>query len=248
MLDMLKRKAVTLSASALALASTTTMSSFLTTASYSDALVYYGWIEATQLNSPVPGQFYVISEQNEIREPLCSLAAQDFAPQESRERGVRFVNVLGEALPFASRVPNIVAPGAQAKEPGTPAPYIFELSRLRRSHIPVSNLLDHDRQILEERDMEALRKTLDDEQFAEVERLESCANAIVTSLRQGLQVCQLTEVAIDEAADRPLGVNFASSCLAKADDTEPRHLPDLRRYPLWTKVKKTLGLIETRFV
>jgi hypothetical protein len=248
MFDILKNKVMALGASAIAVGGTTALTSFVTTASYSDALGYYGWIEATQLSGAVPGQFYVISDQSEIREPLCSLAPGDFAPQESQGPGVRLVNVLGEALPSVLRVTGMVTGGAQANEPDRPAGWVFDLSRLKRSHVPVSSMLDHDRQILEERDIDALRKTLDDQQFAEVMRLESCANAIVTSLRQGLQVCQLTEVSSDAATGRPLGVEFASSCLARSDDTEPRHLPELRRYPLWTKVKKTLGLIEARFL
>jgi hypothetical protein len=248
MLNMLKSKAVTLFVSAIALSSGTTLASFLATASYNDALDHYSWIDASQLNSALPGQFYVISDQNEIREPLCSLAPGEFAPQEHPEPGVRLVNVLGEALPFVSRILGVVAPSLQAKEASTSVPYIFELNAFRRSSVPVDSLLDHDRQILEDRDMEALSKNLDDKHFAEVKRLESCANAIATRLRQGFRVCQLTEVTTDQATDRPLGVTFASACLARQEDTEPRYLPDLRHYPLWTRVKRTLGLIEARFL
>ncbi len=247
MLDMLKKKAITLGTSAIALTSATTLSSFLAGASFNDALDHYGWIEAARLSSAVPGQFYVISDQNEVREPLCSLISGDFNPQESQEPGIRFVNVLGEALPFVARIPDTVAPGLQAKEPGAGVSYIFELSAFKRSSVPIDSLLDHNRQILQNRDLEALRKNLDDQHFAEVMRLESCANAIVTSLGQGLHVCQLTEVATDEARDRLLGVAFASSCLTRQDDAKPQALPELRHYPLWTKLKKTLGLIDIRF-
>jgi hypothetical protein len=240
-LDMLKNKAVTLASSAIALSGATTLSSFLAGASFNDALEHYGWIEAAQLSSAVPGQFYVISDRNEIREPLCSLTAGDFNPQQNREPGIRFVNVLGETLPFPSRTPGTV------KGPDTGGSYIFELSAFKRSSVPIDSLLDHNRQILQNRDLEALRKDLDDQHFAEVMRLESCANAIVTSLGQGLHVCQLTEVATDEAKDRPLGVTFASSCLTRQDDTQPQYLPELRHYPLWTKVKSALGLIDARF-
>ncbi len=246
MLEMLKNKFVALAT--IAVGGVTALSSFLGGASYSDALDHFGWIEAAQLNSAVPGQFYVISDQNEIREPLCSLTFRDFSPQEGRESGIRFVNLFGEMLPSAARMMGFGAPDSEAREPGSHASYVFELSALKRSSVPVDSLLEHNRQILEERDMTALRKDLDDEHFAEIRRLESCANAIVTSLRQGLQVCQLTEVATDEATDRPLGVEFASSCLARQDDTEPRYLPELRRYPLWTRVKRTLGLIDTQLL
>ena len=121
------------------------------------------------------------------------------------------------------------------------------MSAVQHSYVPVSDLLYHNRQLLAERDLEALRKNVDEAKLAEAMRLERCADAIVTSLRQGLQVCQLTEVATDATNARPLGIAFASLCLATETDTEPRRLPELRRYSVWTQVKRTLGLIDARF-
>lgn len=248
MLELLKSKAVTLCVSAVALSSGTTLAAFLATASHNDALTHYGWIDGSPLNNPVPGQLYVISDQNEIREPLCSFTPGEFDPHQVAEPGVRFVNVLGEALPFVSGIVGLAVPGLHAKEIGSSVPYVFDLSPFTRSYVPVDSLLDHNRQILEVRNMEALRKNLDDARFDKLQRLESCANAIQTRLHQGLRVCQLSAVVSDAATGRPLAVTFASSCLASADDTAPRYLPDLHHYPVWTKVKKSLGLIETRLL
>ena len=82
MLAMLKTKVAAFGASAVGLGAVITLSSLLGAASYNDALGYYGWIDASQVPGAVPGQLYVISEQNEIREPLCSLTPNDFAAHE----------------------------------------------------------------------------------------------------------------------------------------------------------------------
>jgi hypothetical protein len=61
-----------------------------------------------------------------------------------------------------------------------------------------------------------------------------------------LQVCQLTEVAADQATNERVGVDFASLCLATETDTEPRRLPDLRDRSMWARLKHTLGVIQSR--
>jgi hypothetical protein len=245
MLEMLKNKALTLGTSVIGLTAATTLSSFLAAASHSDALDYYGWIDAAQVTGATPGQFYIITEDNEIREPICRLSDSDFMPMEQPGNGIRIVNVLGQAFPDLSRLVSKAAPATEGQN-GTAAPYLLEWREVKQQYVPVSSLLDHNRRILEERDMEALRKNLGAAELAEAMRLESCAQAIVSSLRNGLQVCQLTEVAIDADRARPLGVEFATMCLASESDLKPRRLPELRSYPLWTMVKKTLGLIEVR--
>jgi hypothetical protein len=248
MLETLKTKVVTWGASAVGLGTITTLSSFLAGVSPSDALDHYGWIDAAQVTGAIPGQFYVISNENEVREPLCALVEHDFAPQEQPNNGIRIVNVLGEALPDVFRRVGKAASGRSADDAGANASYLLEWREVKLRYVPVSNLLDHNRRILAERDVEALQKTLRGDELTEAMRLESCAQAIVTSLKQGLKVCQLTEVAIDASRARPLGVEFATACLASESDSEPSRLPELRNYPLWTKVKKSLGLIEARFL
>jgi hypothetical protein len=227
MLNTLKRKLVTLATPTSLVAATAVTSPFLGTVSHSDVLNYYAWVDASQVTAPVPGQFYVIAEDGEIGESLCSLEQADFAPIKHRGDGVRFVNLLGEALPEALR-----ARSASVER------------TVERHSVPLSHILHHNRRILEERDLEALEKEQDAAALAEARRLEQCAEAIVTRLRQGSNVCQLTEVAIDVTSGDPLGVDFATLCLASADDPEPRRLPDVRSYPLWTEVKDGLGLID----
>src|ERR671918_748797 len=231
MLEELKKQTVTLGASAGALATASTLAAFLGSVSHEDGLHYHGWIDAAVVTAPVPGQFYVVSPEHEVREPLCSLTEIDFAPLEDRGRKVQFVNLLGEALPGVIR-------GSFS--------YVIEWPAIERRYVPVSHLLQHNARILEERDLDALAKQLSAEDFTKIERLESCAQAIVTSLSNGLQVCQLTEVATDQATDERLGVDFASLCLATETDTEPRWLPDLRDRAMWTRIKDTLGVIQPR--
>lgn len=230
MLNTLMRKLVKVGAPTGVIAGAAVASPFLGTVSHSDVLNYYAWVDASQVTAPVPGQFYVIAGDGEIREPLCPLEEADFAPLRHRGRGVRFVNLLGEALPEALR-----SPAASVEW------------TIERRYVPLGHVLYHNRRILEERDLEALEKSGDAAALEEARRLEWCAEAIVTSLAQGLNVCQLTEVAIDEASATLLGADFASACLASADDPEPRQLPDLRSYPPWTEAKDGLGLIDVRF-
>lgn len=229
MLNTLMRKLVKVGAPTGLIAGAAVVSPFLGTVSHSDVLNYYAWVDASQVTAPVPGQFYVIDEDGEIREPLCPLEEADFAPLRHRGRGVRFVNLLGEALPEA-----LASPAASVEW------------TIERRYVPLGHILHHNRRILAERDLEALEKEQDATALAEARRLERCADAIVTSLAQGLNVCQLTEVAMDETTGAPLGVDFATLCLAAADDQKPRQLPDLQRYPPWTGVKDGLGLIDVR--
>jgi hypothetical protein len=231
MLEELKKQTMTLGASAGALATATTLAAFLGSVSHEDGLHYHGWIDAAVVTAPIPRQFYVVSPEHEVREPLCLLTEVDFAPLDDRTREVRFVNLLGEALPGVIR-------GSIS--------FVVEWPAIERHYVPVSQLLQRNERILEERDLDALAKQMSAEDFAEIERLEGCAQAIVTSLRNGLQVCQLTEVAADQATNERVGVDFASLCLATETDTEPRRLPDLRDRSMWTRLKHTLGVIQSR--
>lgn len=232
MLESLKKHVVTLTASGGALTVATTLAAFVGSASHEDGLDYYGWIDAAIVTAPVPGQFYVVAPDGEVGEPLCDLRETDFAPLQDRGRGVRFVNRLGEALPGVVRMS---------------LPYMLEWPAIERRYVPVGNLLYHNARILEERDLDLLAKRLPADEFAEIERIETCARAIVTSLRNGLLVCQLTEVATDHATRARLGVDFASLCLASEDDTEPRRLPGMHERSVWTTLKRSLGVIEPRF-
>jgi hypothetical protein len=231
MLESLRKQTVTVGASAGALTAATTLAAFVGSVSPEDGLVYYGWIDPAAVTAPMPGQFYVISAKGEVREPLCSLTESDFAPLDDRRRGVQFVNRLGEAMPGVIR---------------SSLPYVLEWPAVERRYVPVSHLLHHNGRILEQRDLAALAKELSAEDFAEISRLESCAQAIVTSLKNGLQICQLTEVATDRETDDRLGVDFASLCLASQTDTEPRPLPELHDHSMWTTIKSRIGVIERR--
>ena len=78
---------------------------------------------------------------------------------------------------------------------------------------------------------------------AEVERLEGCANTILETARQGVDVCQLAEVISDEGG-RTLAVRFEARCLVLDSDGGPRPLPELQASSFWTGVKLGLGLVD----
>ena len=97
--------------------------------------------------------------------------------------------------------------------------------------------------IMQERDLAQITGTHRARTPPSLQRLEGCAEAIVQTFKNGLDVCQLTEV-LKESTGRILAVRFGAHCLALDPDGAPRRLPELPAGSFWTSVKLGLGLVD----
>jgi hypothetical protein len=236
-------KKVLMAASALVVSlMTLTLVVLLGTVTHADAVGYTDWIDATKVTDPLPGQLYAVSQDGEIESQLCLLNRNDFNIRTDALPGRTFVNRLGEAVPVvlwaAQAYFQTEPPAGQDFDIG----YRLEWRTLEREFAPLSVLTVGVKRILHERDMEQIRQHTTAAQFADLERLEGCANAIVQTFQQGLDVCQLTEV-IRQSPGGTLAVRFATHCLSDMQGG-PRRLPELEAASFWTSVKLGLGLVD----
>ncbi len=235
-------KKVLIAASALVVSLVTlTLVVLLGTVTHADAVGYADWVDATKVTDPLPGQLYAVSADGEIEGQLCLLNKDDFNIRTDALPGRTFVNRLGETVPVvlwaAQAYFQTEQPAGQSFDIG----YRLEWRSLERDYAPRSVLNVGIKHILHERDMEQIKLHASPAQLADVERLEGCANAIVQTFQDGLDVCQLAEV-IREHTGGTLAVRFATYCLTDLQGG-PRHLPELHARPFWTSVKLGLGLV-----
>lgn len=221
---------------------TLTMVALLGTVTHADAVRYSDWIDAVKVTDPLPGQLYAITRDGLIETQLCPLTKDDFSISTDGLSGRIFVNRLGEAVPAVIWI-------AQAWFRVEEADDVFDLDYrlewrgLEREFAPISSLTEGVMRILHERDMEQLRRQISAAQFADMQRLEGCANAILQTFAEGRDICQLTEV-IRERGGQILAVRFATRCLALGPEGGPRPLPALRAASFWTSIKLGLGLVD----
>ena len=237
---MLKKVLVAASTLAVALV-TLTLVVLLGTVTHADAVGYSDWIEATHFTNPLPGQLYAVSADGEIEGQLCPLVRDDFRIETDALPARTFVNRLGEAVPMVVSAANIYFSTGQPGAPQINIGYRLEWHALGREFAPLSALTVGLQRILDERDMEQIRRQASAAQVAEQQRLEGCADAIFQTFHHGLEVCQLEQV-ISEGAGRILAVRFSMYCLTDPQ-RGPRPLPDLRARSFWTSVKLSLGLV-----
>jgi hypothetical protein len=237
---MLKKALVTGAALLLSLM-TLTVVVLLGTVTHTDAVSYSDWIDATKVTDPLPGQLYAISAEGEIVGQLCPLSRDDFRSSTDALPGRTFVNRLGEALPVVAWAARIYFQTGPADDQQFDIGYRLEWRSLERESAPLSALAVGLQRILHERDMAQIRQRASAAQLAEMQRLEGCANTIVQTLGQGLDVCQLTEVIKERSGI--LAVRFATHCLTDPQ-RGPRQLPELADGSLWTSVKLGLGLVD----
>lgn len=222
---------------------TFTLVTLLGSVTHADAVGYSDWVEATKVTDPLPGQLYAISGDGTIEGQLCPLERSDFNISRDRLSGRTFVNRLGEAVPLALWL------SAQYLQLGQPGEQTFEIAyrlewrALEREFAPRSALRVGLQRILHERDMAMIKDHASTAMVAEMERLEGCANTILETSQQGVDVCQLAEVISDDTG-RTLAVRFATHCLVLDSDGGSRPLPELQASSFWTSVKLGLGLVD----
>jgi hypothetical protein len=222
---------------------TFTLVTLLGSVTDADAVGYSDWIEATKVTDPLPGQLYAISGDGEIEGQLCPLERSDFNISRDRLSGRTFVNRLGEAVPLALWLGQQYLQLGQSGEQKFEIAYRLEWRALEREFAPRSALRVGLERILDERDMEKIKHSASAAKVADAERLEGCANAILETAQQGVDVCQLAEVISDDAG-RTLAVRFAARCLVIEPEGGPRPLPELQVGSFWTGVKLSLGLVD----
>jgi hypothetical protein len=236
-------KKVVIAASALVVSLVTlTLVVLLGTVTHADAVGYADWVDATKVTDPMPGQLYAVSAEGGIEGQLCLLNRDDFNIRSDALPGRTFVNRLGEAVPVVLWAAQAYFQTDPAAGHGFDIGYRLEWRSLEREFAPLSVLTVGVKRILHERDLEQIKLHASAAQFAEVERLEGCANAIVQTFRHGFDVCQLTEV-IRERTGGTLAVRFATHCLTDLQG-DPRRLPELAASSLWTSLKLGLGLVD----
>jgi hypothetical protein len=222
---------------------TFTLVTLLGSVTDADAVGYSDWIEATKVTDPLPGQLYAISGDGEIEGQLCPLERSDFNISRDQLSGRTFVNRLGEAVPLALWLGQQYLQLGQSSEQKFEIAYRLEWRALEREFAPRSALRVGLERILHERDMEKIKQHAPAAKVADAERLEGCANAILETAQQGVDVCQLTEVISDDTG-RTLAVRFAARCLVLDPEGDPRPLPELAVGSFWTGVKLGLGLVD----
>jgi hypothetical protein len=222
---------------------TFTLVTLLGSVTDADAVGYSDWIEATKVTDPLPGQLYAISGDGEIEGQLCPLERSDFSISRDQLSGRTFVNRLGEAVPLALWLGQQYLQLGQSSEQKFEIAYRLEWRPLEREFAPRSALRVGLQRILDERDMEKIKQHAPAAKVADAERLEACANAILETAHQGVDVCQLAEVISDDTG-RTLAVRFAARCLVLDPESDPRPLPELTVGSFWTGVKLSLGLVD----
>jgi hypothetical protein len=237
---MLKKVLVAASTLVVALV-TLTLVVLLGTVTHADAVGYSDWIDATQVTNPLPGQLYAVSAEGGIEGQLCPLSRNDFHIDTAPLPGRTFVNRLGETVPVVVWIAGIYFQTGQPDGHQIDIGYRLQWHDLERESAALSALAVGLQRILHERDMEQIRRHASAAQVAELQRLEGCANAIVQTFRNGLDVCQLEQV-IKESTGRILAVRFGTYCLTDAQGG-PRPLPELPG-SFWTSVKLGLGLVD----
>lgn len=212
-----------------------------------DVVRHHDWIDPIEVKMPRVGQYYIVADDGTIEEPLCELQGNDLEPVAYPAEGRRYVNWLGRVAPFVVDVVGVVlAPVQAAATSGESRPisYALELERLDHHYAPAATLRGLTRRVMARRDPERIRKEKHGEAHQEALRLNDCASVIRASLASGFNVCQLDEVIHNGANGPPLGVGFASLCLARPTDTKPRTLPVLERGSFLGDLKQAMGLIE----
>jgi hypothetical protein len=222
---------------------TFTLVTLLGSVTHADAVGYSDWVEATKVTNPVPGQLYAIAGDGTIEGQLCPLERSDFNISRDRLSGRTFVNRLGEAVPLALWLGGQYLPLGQSSEQRFEILYRLEWRALVREFAPRSALRVGLERILHERDMVQIRQVAPAAKVADAERLEGCANAILETAQQGVDVCQLAEVISDDTGST-LAVRFATRCLVLDPEGGPRPLPELQVGSFWTDVKLSLGLVD----
>lgn len=238
---MLKKALVAASTLVIALV-TLTLVVLLGTVTHADAVGFSDWIDATKVTNPLPGQLYAVSPEGEVEGQLCPLSRDDFRISTDALPGRTFVNRLGETVPVVVWVARIYFRTDQPAGEEFSIGYRLQWHALERESAPLSALAVGLQRILQERDMEQIRRHASAAQVAELQRLEGCANAIVQTFQHGLDVCQLTEV-IKESTGRTLAVRFGTHCLTDPGGG-PRRLPELAAGSFWTTLKLGLGLVD----
>jgi hypothetical protein len=219
-----------------------TLVALLGTVTQADAVRYSDWVEVTQVTDPLPGQLYAISDDGVIEGQLCLLTPNDFASKQERLADRRFVNPLGESLPFALSLAKLYLPAGQDQEAAFQIGYRLEWRNLERHFAAVSSLTDGVKRILAPRSKAEMEEASPDPEAATARRLEGCAEAIIDAFKDERRVCQLSEV-IKENGGHILAVRFSARCLISNPQSGPMLLPDLRVSSFWTNVKLTLGLV-----
>jgi len=219
----------------------------LGTVTQGDVVRHHDWIDPIEVKVPRIGQYYIVADDGTIKEPLCALEDDDLRPVAYPAEGRRYVNWLGKVAPFVVDVVGFVLQPVQAAtttgEPGAIS-YALELERLDHHYAPAATLRGLTRRIMQQRDLDRIRKDESTASHRAALRLRDCASTIRASLASGFNVCQLDEVVHNSSKRSPLGVGFASLCLATPTDTKPRILPVLERGSFLSDLKQAMGLIE----
>lgn len=237
-----KRTSLAVAASVAAGAMTT-----LGTVTQGDVVRHHDWIDPLEVDVPRVGQYYIVADDGTIKDSLCALEDNDFRPVAYPVEGRRYVNWLGKVAPFVVNVVGLVLQPVQAATAtGEPRAisYTLAFERLDHQYAPAATLGGLTRRIMAERDLDRIRKDESSASHRKALRLNDCASTIRASLASGFNVCQLNEVVHDGSKGAPLGVGFASLCLATPTDTKPRVLPVFERGSFLSGLKQAMGLIE----
>lgn len=220
--------------------------SLLASTTRSDALLHQSLIDGGALSGAVPGQFYAITADGRIREPLCSFERDEFGPDAERFERIELSNLLGNAGPAIIRIWNALVPGLDLESGEGASRAGFELVAVEKAYVPSDRLLDHNRRIFsEDRKPDVIRKetTVTADLQRAVNRA-NCTKVVGTYLSTtDLRVCQLNRVVTER--DRLFGVDFMTRCLTPMGG-EPVLLPDLDGISILSQAKRTLGLIEVK--
>lgn len=239
---MLKKALVAASTLLLALV-TLTLVVLLGSVTHADAIAYSDWIDGERFTSPLPGQLYAVSGEGKVEGQLCQLNRNDFRIGTDALPGRTFVNRLGETVPVVLWIARVSLQPDQPAEQQLSVSYRLEWRSLDREFATLDALALGVQRIMHERDLAQIKRHASSAHIAELQRLEGCAEAIVQTFKNGLDVCQLTEV-LKESTGRILAVRFGAHCLALDPDGAPRTLPELADGSFWTIVKLGLGLVD----
>lgn len=216
---------------------------------YGDVVRHHDWVDAGEVRQPRPGQYYIIADDGRIREPLCEIRNGDFvAPLPSHAESRRYVNSLGRIVPFVVDAVAILLPSLEAasgRGGSKRMSYVMEFEQLEYQYAPASILRGLTRWVLEPRDLQEVEKDGSAAALQDALRLSDCAGEIRASLASGFNVCQINEVIRDRAHGAPIAISFASLCLARPTDQEPRRLPVLDRGSFFSGLKHALDLVES---
>jgi hypothetical protein len=217
------------------------MVTVLASVTRSDALQYLKLADV-RLSEAVPGQFYLVTNDGDVREPLCNFEEKDFAPRYENYPQIKLNNNIGDALPVLVYIWNQLIPLTSFNIEDERS---LTLHDVEEFSVRASGLLRTNRKILGSTYNPDALKDEPSDAVRQAARYQSCADTVTYFVEQTpMQVCQLYRLV--KQRGNVLGGEFATLCLTRVGG-ETVFMPEVAHPSIWTRMKVSLGLITEAF-